>query len=93
MTSTLPLGPTIGVEALLGLMVRYGATLVRMPDGLEVHLPAVVPAAVAHTLPAGDPVSKPDCPCGHSHAEHSDAGCLQGCPLDDCAAPGGQSAD
>ncbi len=94
MTSTLPLAVPIGVAELLPLMVRCGATMVRMPDGLEVHLPA---AFAAHPL-AGQPAptaqdaaramqSEPICPCGHPLAtEHVEAGCIHGCPHDACSA-------
>lgn len=73
-SSTIPSVNPIGPEALMALMVRYGATHVRTAEGLTVH----IPVRAAPVESAAPPASS-RCVCDHEPYEHSEAGCLHGC--------------
>lgn len=92
MTSTLPLAAPLGLEEVLRLAQRYGATYVRTAEGLEVQMQPKRPES-AQDVNARASALEPTCPCGHPlNTEHSDAGCLQGCSHERCT-PSAPNAD
>lgn len=71
------------LRALMDLMREKRVTkLSAFGANLEMHADAWAPAQPSPSAPAPE---APACPCGHAPYEHGDAGCLVGCPHEDCA--------
>lgn len=73
------------LREVVAFMREVGAVRVRV-DGIEVELgPAPVAAPGAATPWSGTEEESSKCPCGCPLAEHSEAGCLNGCADERCA--------